>query len=399
MQHATIQMQVVGAMEIATTYNLSPWSRFPSLLLGSTMSTNDLLAYCRPGFEPELAAELSERAAKAGFGGYARTQRNSGYVEFLDQSVDEERADGNTLSKALPYSQLIFARQKLRLLADLRDLDPKDRIAPMFDALAGGGRYGELWVEHPDSDEAKPLAGLARSFGNALRPALRQRGLLTEKDNPRLPRLHVCFLSGNHALLAASDVQDSSPWPLGVPRLRQLSDAPSRSALKLEEALLTLLTAEEHEKLIKPGMCAADLGAAPGGWSWVMARQHIRVLAIDNGPLAESALATGIVEHIRADGFSWKPPKPQDWLVCDMVESPRRVASRMAEWFAHSWCEHAIFNLKLPMKKRWDETQLCLANFSDQAGKPLTIRARQLYHDREEITVFATNPEAKARML
>jgi 23S rRNA C2498 (ribose-2'-O)-methylase RlmM len=27
------------------------------------------------------------------------------------------------------------------------------------------------------------------------------------------------------------------------------------------------------------------------------------------------------------------------------------------------------------------------------------IRARQLYHDREEITVFATNPEAKGRML
>ena len=27
-----------------------------------------LLAYCRPGFEPELAAELSERAGLAGLG-------------------------------------------------------------------------------------------------------------------------------------------------------------------------------------------------------------------------------------------------------------------------------------------------------------------------------------------
>ena len=42
------------------------------------------------------------------------------------------------------------------------------------------------------------------------------------------------------------------------------------------------------------------------------------------------------------------------------------------------------------MKKRWQETQLCLDLFAAQSEKPLTIRAKQLYHDREEITVFAT---------
>src|SRR3546814_15092505 len=41
------------------------------------------------------------------------------------------------------------------------------------------------------------------------------------------------------------------------------------------------------------------------------------------------------------------------------------------------------------MKKRWDETRLCLDLVAEQAGRPLAIRARQLYHDREEITVFA----------
>lgn len=358
--------------------------------MGMDMSTEGLLAYCRAGFEPELAAELGERAAEAGFSGYARTQRNSGYVEFLGE-------DGMSLSRALPYSELIFARQKMRLLADLKDLNPKDRIAPIFDALAGRGRYGELWVEHPDSEHAKPLSGLARSFANALRPALRQRGLLTEKDDPRLPRLHVCFLAGDHALLAASETRDSSPWPLGVPRLRQLAEAPSRSALKLDEALLTLLDADEREQLLQPGMNAADLGAAPGGWSWILARRHLRVFAIDNGPLAESALTTGLVEHIRADGFHWQPPKPLDWLVCDMVESPRRVAARLAEWFALGWCKHAIFNLKLPMKKRWEETRHCLRSFAEHAEKPLIVRARQLYHDREEITVFATGHGAKQR--
>lgn len=346
------------------------------------MSTDALLGYCRPGFEPELAAELSERAALAGFAGYAKTQRGSGFVEYFCD-------DAESLSRALPLRELVFARQKLRRFAELEHLDPKDRLTPMMDAIAGRGRFGDLVVEHPESDEGKQLAGLARAFGNALRPALRQRGLLEEKVDARRQRLHVCFLAGTHALLASADPKDSSPWPLGVPRLRSHADAPSRSALKLEEALLTLIEPAELEKWMTAGMHAADLGAAPGGWSWVLARRHLRVYSIDNGPMAQSALDTGLIDHHRADGFHWQPPKPLDWMVCDMVESPRKVASRMAEWFARGWCKRAVFNLKLPMKKRWEETRICLDQFQQQAGKPLVVRAKQLYHDREEITVYA----------
>ena len=347
-----------------------------------------LLCYCRAGFEPDLAAELTERAALAGLPAYARTERDSGVVQLLG-------ADGAALTRALPWRDLVFARQKLELLADLAGLDPKDRIAPLLATLQAlpPQRYGTLWVEHPDSDAAKPLAGLARSFGNALRPALRKVGLLSQDEDARLPRLHVVFLAGDHALLGRSDPADSAPWPLGIPRLKLLADAPSRSALKLEEALLSLLDSEERARLLRPGMRAADLGAAPGGWTWVLVRNGLQVTAVDNGPLRAHVLATGQVEHLRADGFQWQPPRPLDWMVCDMVEQPRRVASRMATWMREGWCRQAIFNLKLPMKKRWLETQLCLQRFADEAGLPLRLRARQLYHDREEITVFAAPPQ------
>jgi 23S rRNA (cytidine2498-2'-O)-methyltransferase len=343
-----------------------------------------LLCHCRPGFEPDLAAELQERATLAGLSAYARTERGSAVVLLLGE-------DGAALSRALPLRGLIFARQKLQLLAELRELDPRDRIAPLLAALATAQRppFGDLWVEHPDSDAGKPLAALARSFGNALRPALRKAGLLTAAPDAARPRLHVVFLAGDHALLAVADPADSAPWPLGIPRLKLHADAPSRSALKLEEALLTLLDADERARLLQPGMRAADLGAAPGGWSWVLARHGLRVASIDNGPLREHVLATGLVEHLRADGFQWQPSRPLDWMVCDMVEQPRRVAERMATWLREGWCRQAIFNLKLPMKKRWQETQLCLDLFAQQAQRPLRIRARQLYHDREEITVFA----------
>ncbi len=47
----------------------------------------------------------------------------------------------------------------------------------------------------------------------------------------------------------------------------------------------------------------------------------------------------------------------------------------------------SVFILKLPMKKRWLETQRCIALLRDSLGDAWTVRAKQLYHDREEVTV------------
>ena len=252
-----------------------------------------LLCYCRAGFEPELAAELTTRAAEAGHPGYARAERDSGYVVFVSD-------DAKTLSRDLPWRELIFARQKLLLIAELRGLSTQDRITPIIGSLATHAlatRFGELVVEHPDSDAAKPLSGLARAFGNALRPALRKAGVLSPRDDAMLPRLHVCLVAGDHAFIASSEPIDSAPWPLGIPRLRMHADAPSRSALKLEEAFLVLLDRGERQRLLLPGMRAADLGAAPGGWTWVLTRHGLRVTAIDNGPLRQHVIDSGRVEH------------------------------------------------------------------------------------------------------
>lgn len=353
------------------------------------MTVRSLLAYCRPGFEPELAAELTARAAERDHWGHAATERGSGIVRYVCASAP-------MLERQLRFDELIFARQKLAGFAQLDGLDPTDRITPLLAALQsereandGALRFGDLVVEHSDSDEGRELAGLARGFGNALRPALRKPGWLTDKADARKPRLHVLLHSGTRMELAVSRVEDSSPWPGGIPRLRQPPNAPSRSAAKLDEALHTLLDDEERTTLLREGFRAADLGAAPGGWTWVLVRAGLRVTAVDNGPLKEPVAGHPQVEHLRADGFRWQPARPLDWMVCDMVEQPKRVAERMAQWFREGWCRNAIFNLKLPMKKRWDETALCLDLFREQAGELKALRAKQLYHDREEITVFA----------
>lgn len=343
------------------------------------MQQSGAFAWCRVGFEPDLAAEFTDRAAAAGIAGYARTARDSGYVQFF---VDKTEAEA--FAVAVPWRETVFSRSTLTMIAELKIADPTDRITPMLEMLAGR-EFSDVWVEHPDSDEGKPLSGLARSLGNALRPALKRAGML----NPNATRrLHVALLSGTHLVLGSTRPAAASPWPLGIPRLRMLAEAPSRSALKLEEALMTLISESEKASLLKDDMRAADLGAAPGGWTWVLLREGLHVIAIDNGPLRANVMDTGRVTHLREDGFTWRPQQALDWMVCDMVEQPIRVASRMATWMREGWCRQSIFNLKLPMKKRWLETQRCIAALENEAGRPLEIRAKQLYHDREEITVY-----------
>lgn len=165
--------------------------------------------------------------------------------------------------------------------------------------------------------------------------------------------------------------------------------APSRSTLKLAEALVHFVGEEGLEKRMRPGMKAVDLGASPGGWTWQLVRRGLMVTAVDNGPMDAALIETGQVKHRREDGFRFRPPEPVDWMVCDMVESPSRVCALASRWVAEGWCREAIFNLKLPMKKRWEEVARARGIVEETlAGAAYRLRMKHLYHDREEITVW-----------
>ncbi len=340
------------------------------------------LHYCRPGFEPECAAELQDWASAHGSAAVLRAERDSAFARASFTPFEGGEAE------APAWRELIFSRQVLVEIAELRDLDPRDRLTPVIATLRAQGIVAnDLWVETPDSTVGAELKGLCRSFEAAALGALRKQGLIDAKARRRL---HLCFLSGTHLLVALADPATTAPWRMGIPRLKLPHEAPSRSALKIEEAWLTLLDDDEREHWLKPGMSAVDLGAAPGGWTWQLARKSIRVVAVDNGPLRQHVLDSGLVEHVRADGFRFRPRKRVDWVVCDMVEQPSRIASLMGEWLREGHARAALFNLKLPMKKRWQETRLCLDGMAEMLPpirQGWTVRARQLYHDREEITV------------
>lgn len=345
-------------------------------------SPSSILLYCRRGFEKECAAEILVQTQAAGISGHVRAKENSAYVVFV---AHEPEILANRAAR-LRFDALIFARQRIFASGPLADLPVDDRITPLLDTAAGlQRRYSTLWLETADTNEAKELAAFTRKFERPFAAAA--AGLLG--GGPQAPRLHVFFLTSTAAYLGYTLPDDSAPWPCGIPRLKLPRSAPSRSTLKLEEAFLVFV--DRPETMLRPGMSAVDLGAAPGGWTWQLVRRHIRTTAVDNGNLDPALLDSGLVTHLRTDGFRFRPSRPVDWLVCDMVEQPSRIARLVADWAADGAFRYAVFNLKLPMNRRYEEVERCRGLIEERLaaqGVSHRLRFRQLYHDREEVTGF-----------
>jgi len=83
---------------------------------------NKIVLYCRPGFEKECAAEMTDKAARLEVFGFALLKDNIGYVFFECYQQD----DANRLPRKIPLSALIFAHQMV-VGELLRDLPPEDR--------------------------------------------------------------------------------------------------------------------------------------------------------------------------------------------------------------------------------------------------------------------------------
>ncbi len=281
-----------------------------------------------------------------------------------------------------------------------------NRVAPLT-ALVGALRadlplpdrsaepvFSDMRLETPDTNEGKELSGVCRALAVPLAVAAEAAGALVgekqAREHPTSPRLHVLFVDGAHVYVGASAPPWSSPWPMGIPRLRMPHGAPSRSTLKLAEALVTFL-GDRDPALLRAGMRAVDLGAAPGGWTWQLAQRGLRVTAVDNGALKGEVAQDSLVTHVRADGLTYRPRRPVDWMVCDIVDQPSRIAALVARWIGEGHARRTIFNLKLPMKKRYDEVRRCgelMGETLARAGIRHTLAFRQLYHDREEVTGY-----------
>lgn len=348
-----------------------------------------IVLYCRPGFEKECGAEIQEKAAWNEIYGYLEIVKKQGLVFFHLHNAE----DGETLVEKLPLRRLIFARQWFVTLTEKIELPDYNRVEAICEALGTDWQYADLRMETPDTNDGKALTKFCRKLAVPLRQALRKNKVLTEKGDYEGAVLHALFFSGNEVIFGYSLGTNTSPHVMGIPRLKFPSQAPSRSTLKLDEAFLHFIPKKDWDSRLTSGLNAVDLGAAPGGWTYQLVRRGMMVSSVDNGPMAESLMETGQVKHFQIDGFKFKPAKQNVyWLVCDMVEKPHRVAYLMTEWLLHGYCKEAMFNLKLPMKGRYQQVQKDLQMIKDRFAEhdvKYEMYAKHLYYDREEITVHA----------
>lgn len=350
-----------------------------------------IVVFCRPGFEAEAGLELTERAAERGIYGYFEPSKGAGLL-WYSLGGPETAED---LMARLPLSDLVFVRDWFVVLARV-PLPESDRVGAVIEALRGLERgypgCARLEVRLPETNADADLGRFARKWVSPLSRGLRGADLLKADQDAAAPaRLELLLTDFGQALVGYSLERNRAAFVSGIPRLRLPASAPSRSALKLEEAWKVFLPPEQALDYLGGGKKAADLGAAPGGWTWQLVRQGMTVTAVDNGPMQAELMASGQVEHVEADGYNWRPRRGLDWMVCDIVDQPRKTAQLAVDWVGGGLCRFTVFNLKLPMKKRYEEWLICrdiIARGLAEAGIGYKLMARHLYHDREEITCF-----------
>lgn len=350
------------------------------------------LLYCRAGFEKDCAAEAQERFAEQGWSGYSQATEGQGLVVFHGEPFIPD--EGRAYSVPPDGKDFVFARQmveKARLVSGLADGDRATPLVTALSELAPKGTYRELRLEYLDNNDGQGIAPFYKKFTPALHNALRRKGLKHDRNDLRAPILHILMPSYEQAWVGRSRPERSSPWVNGIPRLKFPKDAPSRSTLKLDEAFMIMLDEDERTALLGNPGTVVDLGAAPGGWTYQMVQRGFFVTAIDNAAMDPVLMQSGMVEHKEVDAFHYKPKHPVELLLCDMIERPSKVVPMIARWFKEKHCTWAVFNLKLPMKKRYEEYESFLHQFWQLSGldeETTSLRARHLYHDRDEITVL-----------
>ena len=143
--------------------------------------------------------------------------------------------------------------------------------------------------------------------------------------------------------LMLASPRTTSPFADGeVQFVENREDPPGRAYLKLWEVFT--LTGRTPA----PGELCIDLGAAPGGWTWVLGRLGCRVFSVDKAELAPQVAAMPGVNHCLGSGFGLEPRHvgQVDWLFSDMICYPDRLLETVREWLAADACRNVVCTLK-----------------------------------------------------
>jgi len=191
---------------------------------------------------------------------------------------------------------------------------------------------------------------------------------------PTAPLGSWTLLAPDRLLMAA---RCSSPFPNGeVTFVEDRTGSPNRAYLKLWEALTRL------GRWPQPGERCLDLGASPGGWTWVLARLGAGVIAIDKAPLDPKVAAMPGVEWRGESAFALEPESvgPVDWLMSDIVCYPDRLLRLVERWRSSGLVKNFVCTIKFQGETDHDSA----AAFAALPNASVV----HLHHNKHELTLL-----------
>lgn len=135
-----------------------------------------------------------------------------------------------------------------------------------------------------------------------------------------------CLIDNNTLLYTP---KTNNCFPLGQVTMKEDQlGPPSRAYQKLYEAL-TLHTSPPQTK-----SKVLDLGACPGGWTWVLQKMGCHVISVDKAPLDESLHGLKNITYLKKDAFKLDPQTIEnpDWLFSDIICEPAALLELIQKW-------------------------------------------------------------------
>ncbi|MEU8225484.1 SAM-dependent methyltransferase [Kribbella sp. NPDC048915] len=314
--------------------------------------------------------ELAVREIRGEFGRDVRIQRVGAELGRMDgPSVREVAAACDT-------GRIMFVRHLTVEIASFEELPPEHELAALV--------LGEL-PEYPKALAVQAWtdgAGTGGSSYHRLEEALTGRGVTVTRAGQEY--VVSCVGTRKAVLLGLNRREDSlSDWPGGRMRLARGEERVSRSEFKLEEAIATFgLELPAHGK-------AVDLGASPGGWTRILRRHGQEVWSVDPGSLDPRLRGDRRIHHeaTTAGRFFAANTVRFDVVVNDMRMDQVTSARMMLDAADHLRRGGlAIVTLKGGGRNPLDGARRGLQVLGERYD---VLHARQLHHNRNEITVIA----------
>jgi len=334
------------------------------------MNTGSMFIVTVPsGFEPEAKREIEGLLS----GSKVRSLFFKGNL-LVESPLKEAEA-----VKKLKESETLYIGRVFPVDAKVAITSEKDSIFGLYDFLKGKLKPEDSFMVRCQRRGTHNFSSqdVERNLGLKLEET---SGATVDLRNPK--KVVVVQIFQNTAFVGLTDSENLVVKPIRVSRKYAKGERPfTRAEHKIKEALGTFNVE------VKPNYDVLDLGAAPGGWTKVLAGLAKRVVAVDPAALESEVERLPNVVHLRCRAE--EVPNSTglfDLVTNDMNLAPAESAEIMV---AVASClkkgGFAIMTVKFVTRNRKSHVEEAIRILESQYAN---FRVKRLPHNRFETTLF-----------